>query len=157
MINVLTIVFMQWPFSCANRNLKCTHTCKQHVCTRDQMKNTKSLCALVITSISHVCSNFHWFVPYTPYITNCSRWKSFVVAEMKCNSLENFCSCIVVLCICTRILSLIHWKSFVFTNWSAKLWNFSTSTNFQYMVSLQSLLVFDLYHSICRQWWRCRQ
>ena len=96
-IHAVTISMVQFS---ANRNLRCTHTCKQHVCTRNQMKNTqKSLCVLVITSISYVCSNFHWFVPYTPYIANRSRWKSFVVAEMNCNSLENFCSWIVVLCI----------------------------------------------------------
>ena len=25
------------------------------------------------------------------YIANCSRWKSFMVAELNCNSLENIC------------------------------------------------------------------
>ena len=25
-----------------------------------------------------------------PYIANCSRWKSFAVTELNCNSLENF-------------------------------------------------------------------
>ena len=104
MINVLTIVFMQWPFpwysSVLIEILDAHIHAKQHMCTQNQMKNTqKSLFVLVITSILHVCSNFRWFVPYTPYIANCSRWKSFVIAEMNCNSLQNFCSCIVVLCI----------------------------------------------------------
>ena len=32
------------------------------------------------------------------YIANCSRWKSFAVEEINCNSLENICGCMVVLC-----------------------------------------------------------
>ena len=32
------------------------------------------------------------------YIANFSRWISFAVEEMNCNSLENICGCMVVLC-----------------------------------------------------------
>ena len=51
--------------------------------------------------------------------SNCSRWKSFAVEEMNCNSLENICGCMVVLfgqsLLCRDIITdslesfRIHW------------------------------------------------
>ena len=47
-----------------------------------------------------------------PYIADHLRWKSFTVEEMNCNLLENFCSCVVVLCIAQGYgLSLITGKA----------------------------------------------
>ena len=69
--------------------------------------------------------HMHPGLKITPYITNRSRLKVFVVVEMNCNSLENICSwpvtwypCVAKLC-CTVALLLFHWKSFTVTNVSA--------------------------------------
>ena len=57
---------------------------------------------------------------YVPYIANYSRWKSFAVAELNCNSLENIHSWTVVLHGQGLLHRLFHWKSFVVTNQSIK-------------------------------------
>ena len=46
-----------------------------------------------------------------PYIANCSRWKSFMVAELNFNLLENFHGWTVVLHGQGLLHKLFHWKS----------------------------------------------
>ena len=55
-----------------------------------------------------------------PYITNRSRWKSFAVTELNCNSLEYTYSWTVVLHGQGLLHRLFHWKSFTVTNRSTK-------------------------------------
>ena len=46
---------------------------------------------------SHVWYHqIHAYIYMLPYIANCSRWKSFAVVEINCNSLENIHGCMVI-------------------------------------------------------------
>jgi len=50
-----------------------------------------------------------------PYIANCSRWKSFAVAGLNCNSLENIHGCPSFAVTTSIRRKLFHWKSFAVT------------------------------------------
>ena len=72
---------------------------------------------ILITS-GMIWSLYDWFKKL-----NHSRWKSFAVVEMNCNSLENVHGCMVILCGQTLLHSgiiAIYRKSFAVTNQSAK-------------------------------------
>ena len=60
---------------------------------------------------------------YIPYVANHLRWKSFAVAELNCNSLVNICSWTVVLHGQSLLHRLYHWKSFVVTAKTVKLFH----------------------------------
>ena len=80
-----------------------------------------------------------------PYIANRSRWKSFAVVEINCNSLENIHGCMVIL-YGQLLHRLFHWKSFAVTNRSAKTTKFSTSNDLQYTVLLFKCLFDHAMH-----------
>ena len=61
-------------------------------------------------------------------------WKSFTVANLKCNLLEKIHGWMVLLYGQSLLHRLFHWNSFTVTNQSAKLQNFSTSNDLQYTV-----------------------
>ena len=73
------------------------------------------------------------------YIANHSRWKSFAVAKLDCNSLENIRGWMAVLYGQSLLHRLFHWKSFVVTNWSMKTTKLSTSNNLQYSHSISCM------------------
>ena len=57
---------------------------------------------------------------HIPYIANRSRWKSFVVVEINCNSLENIHGCMMIWYSQTLLHRLFHWKSFAVADQSMK-------------------------------------
>ena len=54
------------------------------------------------------------------YIANHLRWKSFLVAKINCNLLENICGWIIVLYGQSLLHRVFHWKSFAVTDLSMK-------------------------------------
>ena len=60
------------------------------------------------------------------------RWKSFAVAKLNFNSLENIRGWTIVLHEQGLLHRLFHWKGFVITDQSMKTTNFSTSNDLQY-------------------------
>ena len=65
------------------------------------------------------------------YIANRSRWKSFAVEKLNCNSLENIRGWMVIFYGQDILHRQFHWKCFVVTNRYAKPQNFSTSNDLQ--------------------------
>ena len=78
-------------------------------------------------------------MPKVPYIANHSRWKSFTVAELNCNSQKNFCGWTIVLHGQGLLHKLFHWKNFTALINPQKPRNFSTSNDLQYTVCEESL------------------
>ena len=85
-----------------------------------------------------------WYV--NTVIANCSRWKSFVVAKLNCNLLENICSWIVVMYGQNLLHRLFH---FAVTDWSAKTAKLFHLEQFVHLILLYALLgYFDDFYCI---------
>ena len=70
------------------------------------------------------------------YILYRSKWKSFTVAELNCNSLETICSWTIVLHGQGLLQRLFHWKSSrLATDWSMKTVKLSILNDLQCTVT----------------------
>ena len=94
----------------------------------------------LVSQISEVCKNMRkdkelsFKKVHMMCIANCSRGKLSWYGELSGNLLNNFCSWMSVLYRQRLLHRLFHWKSFVFTNKSAKATKLSTMNVLQCMV-----------------------
>ena len=83
-----------------------------------------------------------------PYIAYRLRWKSFAVEEMNCNSLENICGCMVVLCIAQGHYCYFSGKVSCLSIDPRKPQNLSTLNDLQYKLTFATPIFYLLEYQL---------